>query len=163
MPNATIKSIADKSGKSMDDVEKIWDDAKKEVKDQYDDIDTESDRYWKLVTTVAKRMAGITKSDEKKESADADMSFTDLLVEERNKLDAVAAVFVSEEEDEKGGGKSYWVYKDGKPVNNHETEYSSAEEAGEAAKEMDEEDLYIVEYDKDKEEITDTMNVEDVV
>ena len=65
MPSDVVKSIAKKAVKSVDEVEDLWDRAKKEVDDQYDDIDKDSDRYWKLVTSITKRMAGLEESVQK--------------------------------------------------------------------------------------------------
>ena len=65
MPSDVVKSIAKRAVKSVGEVEDLWDRAKKEVDDQYDDIDKDSDRYWKLVTSITKRMAGLEESVQK--------------------------------------------------------------------------------------------------
>lgn len=50
MPANIIKSFSDKSGKSEQEVERLWDKAKKIVKDEYPEVGTDSDRYYSLVT-----------------------------------------------------------------------------------------------------------------
>jgi len=62
MPSNVVKSIAKKADKGVSEVEDLWDRAKQEVNDQYDDIDQDSDRYWKLVTSITKKMAGLKES-----------------------------------------------------------------------------------------------------
>lgn len=66
MPSSVIKSIAKKSSKGIDTIEDYWDEAKDVVKDQYSDVQVDSDRYYALVTSIVKRMAGV--EDKKVES-----------------------------------------------------------------------------------------------
>lgn len=56
MPANIIKSFSDKSGKSEQEVERLWDKAKKIVKDEYPEVGTDSDRYYSLVTGILKSM-----------------------------------------------------------------------------------------------------------
>lgn len=56
MPNNIIKSFSDKSGKSEQEVERLWDKAKGLVKDQYPNVAADSDRYYSLVTGILKSM-----------------------------------------------------------------------------------------------------------
>ena len=79
MPSNVVKGIAKDSGKTEDEVEQYWDDAKKEVEDQYDDVEKDSDQYYKLVTSITKKMAGIDEPVNHK-------SFLQLLDEERENL-----------------------------------------------------------------------------
>jgi len=58
MPDNIVKSFADKSGKSVDEVETLWDKAKKITKDQYD-VDVDSDRFYQITTGMLKNMLGI--------------------------------------------------------------------------------------------------------
>jgi len=62
MPSTVVKSIAKKTNKSVSDIESLWNRAKKEVEDQYKDIDKDSDSYYKLVTSITKKMAGLNES-----------------------------------------------------------------------------------------------------
>ncbi|MEM2159597.1 MAG: hypothetical protein QXN55_01430 [Candidatus Nitrosotenuis sp.] len=59
MPNAVVKSFARKSGKSIKDVEKIWDETKKEVKDRFKD---ENPFFWAYVNKVVQKKLGISES-----------------------------------------------------------------------------------------------------
>lgn len=62
MPNNIVKSFADKTDKSVNEVEKKWDKAKKIVKDQYDDVKEDSGNFYKLVTGVLKKMLGLNEN-----------------------------------------------------------------------------------------------------
>lgn len=59
MPAAVIASIAKKSGKSKDAVEKIWDEEKISAKKKFK---VEDEHYWAYVTAVTKRRSGIKES-----------------------------------------------------------------------------------------------------
>ncbi len=55
MPNNIIKSFADKTDRSIEQVEKLWDKAKEIVKKQYPKVEVDSDKYYQLVTGVLKK------------------------------------------------------------------------------------------------------------
>jgi hypothetical protein len=59
MPNNIVKSFADKTDKSEAEVEKLWVKAKGIVSKGYDDVESESDQYYALVTGVLKKMLKI--------------------------------------------------------------------------------------------------------
>jgi len=59
MPSNVVTSFAKKTGKSVDDVEKMWDDAIKIVKKQYKDVEDSSDDFYRLVTGILKKMLKI--------------------------------------------------------------------------------------------------------
>lgn len=59
MPSAFIKSLAGKSKASKREAEKRWAQAKKIVKDGYD-YDEKDPRYWALVTTITKKLLGLS-------------------------------------------------------------------------------------------------------
>ena len=82
MPNNVVKSIADEAGISVEKAEKHWDEAKKVVDKEYDDVEKESDQYYKLVTSITKNMVGI-----KEESV---MSFEQKLKETRDNRQKVS-------------------------------------------------------------------------
>ncbi|WP_298751891.1 hypothetical protein [uncultured Arcobacter sp.] len=56
MPTATVKSFADKTGKSVGEVEKLYNDAKAIVKKEYPDIKEGDDRFYQLVIGILKNM-----------------------------------------------------------------------------------------------------------
>lgn len=56
MPNPNIKAYAKKTDKTVAEVESLWKRAEEVVKDEYDDIDIKSDRFYKLVQGVMKKM-----------------------------------------------------------------------------------------------------------
>jgi len=56
MPSNIVKSFSDKSGKSLADVEKLWNDAEGIVKKDYSDVPVNSDKYYSLVVGVLKNM-----------------------------------------------------------------------------------------------------------
>lgn len=64
MPNNVVKSLAKKSGKSEDEVEKKWEEAKEKVKEDYPDLTEDDDKFWAIVTEITKRMLGMEKSEE---------------------------------------------------------------------------------------------------
>lgn len=61
MPNQVVKGLADKSGKSVDEVEKAWSKAKSQAKKEYPDLSEDDDKFWKIVTAITKSMIGIKK------------------------------------------------------------------------------------------------------
>jgi len=62
MPNNIVMSFADKTGKSEEEVEKIWNKAKILVKKQYD-ISDEDEKFFKLVTGVVKKVLKIKEEE----------------------------------------------------------------------------------------------------
>jgi hypothetical protein len=60
MPNNIVVGLAKKSGKSEEEVEKLWDQAKKIAKKEYPDVEVDSDKYWKLCTGITKKSLGMT-------------------------------------------------------------------------------------------------------
>jgi len=59
MPNAIVKSFAQKSGKSEADVEDYWNKAKGIVSKQYPEVKDGSEQFYKLLTGVLKNMLSI--------------------------------------------------------------------------------------------------------
>lgn len=55
MPSSIVTSFAEKSGKSVSAVEKLWDEIKSDVKKNYPDVSEDSDRFYKLVTGILKK------------------------------------------------------------------------------------------------------------
>jgi len=60
MPASIVKSIADKSGKSVDEVERLWGEAKAKAKEEGKSED--GDDFYPYVVGILKRMAGIKES-----------------------------------------------------------------------------------------------------
>ena len=58
MPNATVKSFAEKSGKSIEEVDELWDKAKS-IADKLKHVDKYSEQYYVYVTGTLKRMSNI--------------------------------------------------------------------------------------------------------
>ena len=61
MPSSTVKHFAEISGKSEEEVEKAWAEAKDIASDQYDQEDS---RYWGTVTKITKNKLGIKDDDD---------------------------------------------------------------------------------------------------
>jgi len=59
MPTQLIDKYSERSGKSKQEVERLWDKAKGVVDSQYKDVDKESDDYWKLTMGIFKNMLGL--------------------------------------------------------------------------------------------------------
>ena len=57
MPSGVVKSIAKTTGKTVAEVEKIWDESKAEAAKKFPKKDG---HYWAYVTTVVKRKCGIS-------------------------------------------------------------------------------------------------------
>lgn len=72
MPVAMIASIAQKSGKSKAEVEKLWNETKAQAKKKFK---TEDEHYWAYVNTVTQRKSGIKES----------LTFKDYLLETSKK------------------------------------------------------------------------------
>ena len=51
-----VKSFADETGKSVAEVEKLWDEAKAIVKKEYPEVKESNDRFYELVTGILKKM-----------------------------------------------------------------------------------------------------------
>ena len=64
MPTNIVKSFAQKTGKSIADVEKLWDKAKGIVKQQYDKKE-EDPGFYNIVTGILKKMLKIETSQAK--------------------------------------------------------------------------------------------------
>lgn len=56
MPTAYVKKLAEQTGKSIDEVEAVWAEAKKEALKTHPQDDPQ---YWGLVTTITKNKLGI--------------------------------------------------------------------------------------------------------
>lgn len=65
MPNATVKSYAEKSGKSVAQVEKIWEDSKKEADKKFK---THNSEYWAYVNATVKKKLGLDKKPSAKKT-----------------------------------------------------------------------------------------------
>jgi len=59
MPSNTVKSFADKTGKSVKEVEKLWNKAKAIVKDEYPDVKEGDDKFYSIVVGILKKMLKI--------------------------------------------------------------------------------------------------------
>lgn len=59
MPNNIVKTFAEKTGKGFQEVEKLWDKAKKIVEKEYPDVEKNSEKFYQIVTGVLKNMLGI--------------------------------------------------------------------------------------------------------
>lgn len=70
MPAAMVKKLAKEANVPVKEAEKKWHEAKSVVDKQYPDIETDSDRYYALVSSITKNMLGLkdkqpsTESDE---------------------------------------------------------------------------------------------------
>ena len=67
MPSNVVKSIAKETNKSTSEVEKLWNEAKKDVESKYEDVSKGSKQYYKLTTEITKKKAGM-----KNEAEDGD-------------------------------------------------------------------------------------------
>lgn len=56
MPNAVVKSYAEKTGKSVEHVERWWEEAKEEAKKKFK---KKGPRFWAYVNGIVKRRAGL--------------------------------------------------------------------------------------------------------
>ena len=72
MPADVVKSLADKSGESIERVEELWNKAQKLVTSEYN-ITKESDKFYPLVTGILKKMLKI-----KSEESDASITTTSM-------------------------------------------------------------------------------------
>jgi hypothetical protein len=63
MPANIVKTLADKSGESIERVEELWDKAKLIVKKEYN-ITKESDKFYALVVGILKKMLKINEESD---------------------------------------------------------------------------------------------------
>ena len=82
MPSNTVKSFAKRSGKSIETIERYWDEAQIVVKKQYSDAPVDSDRYYALVVGIVKRMLGIEDMKVEKLETKLDACMEELLIHE---------------------------------------------------------------------------------
>lgn len=59
MPNAIVKSYAEKSGKSVDHVEAWWDAAKKQAMEKFG---KKGPKFWSYVNAIVRRRAGLSEN-----------------------------------------------------------------------------------------------------
>lgn len=59
MPNAVVKKYAEKTGKSVAEVEKVWDEAKEQTKDKFKEDDPS---FWAYVNGIVKKRLGLSES-----------------------------------------------------------------------------------------------------
>lgn len=71
MPSATLKSLAKKSGHTMERAEHLWDEAKGIVKKEYK-IGKKNKKFWPLVVGITKKMLGLHEAVTFKESLEAE-------------------------------------------------------------------------------------------
>ena len=55
MPNNVVVSFAKKTGKSEEEIESLWDDTKKIVKNEYPDVEEDNDKFFQLITGILKK------------------------------------------------------------------------------------------------------------
>ena len=65
MPTATMKKYAEQSGKSVEEVEQIWEESKKEADKKFKKRDS---HYWAYVNATTKKKLGLDKQKPGKES-----------------------------------------------------------------------------------------------
>lgn len=63
MPTKQILSLAAEKGKTKEEAEKLWDEAKKIVDKNYSDIEKDSNKYYALVIGVFKKMLGLKEGE----------------------------------------------------------------------------------------------------
>jgi len=56
MPSDLVKSYAKKTGKKVSEIDSLWNKAEDIVKDEYDNIEVDSDRFYSLVNGTLKKM-----------------------------------------------------------------------------------------------------------
>lgn len=66
MPSSVVKSFAKQTGKSVEEVEKVWDEAQEIAKKDHDLKYSEPGEFWKFVTFLTKKMLHITDKGSKK-------------------------------------------------------------------------------------------------
>ena len=64
MPTAYVKKLAEQTGKTVEEVEAVWADAKSEALKQHP---ADHPQYWGLVTTITKNKLGIGKGEKSKD------------------------------------------------------------------------------------------------
>jgi len=70
MPNNIVKSFAKQSGKSTKEVEKLWKEAKGIASKEYPKVQKDSDKYFKIVTGILKKMLKLYNVKESTDSGD---------------------------------------------------------------------------------------------
>jgi len=62
MPSNIVTSFANKTGKSVEEVEKLWDKAKDLAKNEYPEVKEDDDRFYSIVTGILKKMLRVEES-----------------------------------------------------------------------------------------------------
>ena len=60
MPASIVKNFSNKTGKSEEEVEKLWNQAKEIVKKDYPKVKETDDNFYQIVTGILKKMLGMT-------------------------------------------------------------------------------------------------------
>lgn len=127
MPSNVLKGIAKKSGKSEDELEKLWDKAKEAAKEEYPDVDEESDQFYKIVTGILKKMAGVNESfDEIMNREFANLAKLD---EEKKKYKEEDEEEDDEDEEDEKDKKKMKKSKDDEEVDDEDEDKESMKEA----------------------------------
>ena len=88
---ASLKNFAEKSGKSVEEVEKLWKTAKGIVRREYKDIPRDSDQFYKLSMGTLKNMLGLKENTNiGKMMENETLTFEDLIDKELDKLNEEA-------------------------------------------------------------------------
>ena len=85
MPTPLIKSLADKSGKSVSEVEKLWNKAKEITKSEYN-LNPEDDNYYSITVGILKKMLKLKESFISKIFTFFEQNTNDPIVRELNKI-----------------------------------------------------------------------------
>lgn len=84
MPAKQLQSFADKSGKSLKEVEKLWDQAKAIAKKEYPNA--EDDRFYAIVTGILKKSLGL-KEDTFLDLVDSELSHLSEMEEKKKDME----------------------------------------------------------------------------
>lgn len=66
MPAKVLESYSKRSGKSMEECEKAWEEAKKQANKKFPEDERDSDAYWRYVSIVTQMKLGIKTPKKKK-------------------------------------------------------------------------------------------------
>ncbi len=64
MPANIVKHFSNKTGKSKEEVDSLWNKSKEIVKKEYKDVSDKDDNFYQIVTGVLKKMLGLNEEGE---------------------------------------------------------------------------------------------------
>jgi coenzyme F420-reducing hydrogenase alpha subunit len=64
MPSGIVNHFSNKTGKSKEEIESLWNESKDIAKEQYEDLSEQDSNFYQIVTNVLKELLGLNEEGE---------------------------------------------------------------------------------------------------